>query len=127
MDRQKEGTEDQDMDEAETDVGYGRPPKHAQFKPGQCGNPKGRPRGSISFKAMLRKIFKEKVTFREGNRIKKISKLEAIQRALVHKAMKGDPKAYKIFDEMLKDDPAVLESPPLLTFIFSDEVDKQEP
>lgn len=26
------------------EVGYGRPPKATQFKPGQSGNPKGRPR-----------------------------------------------------------------------------------
>ena len=25
-------------------IGYGKPPKHSQFKPGQSGNPKGRPR-----------------------------------------------------------------------------------
>lgn len=24
-------------------IGYGRPPQHTQFKPGQSGNPKGRP------------------------------------------------------------------------------------
>ena len=28
------------------DVGYGKPPKHSRFKPGQSGNPKGRPRSS---------------------------------------------------------------------------------
>ena len=26
------------------EVGYGRPPTHSQFKPGQSGNPKGRPK-----------------------------------------------------------------------------------
>jgi hypothetical protein len=26
-------------------VGYGRPPRHTQFKPGRSGNPAGRPKG----------------------------------------------------------------------------------
>ena len=32
-------------------VGYKRPPMHSRFKPGQSGNPKGRPRPSRSFEA----------------------------------------------------------------------------
>ena len=30
-------------------VGYRKTPKHTQFKPGQSGNPKGRPRKSTTF------------------------------------------------------------------------------
>jgi hypothetical protein len=30
----------------EYDVGYRKPPKHKQFKLGQSGNPRGRPKGS---------------------------------------------------------------------------------
>ncbi len=29
-------------------IGYGRPPKAGQFKPGQSGNPQGRPKGSTN-------------------------------------------------------------------------------
>ena len=28
------------------EVGYGKPPSHTRFKPGESGNPRGRPRGS---------------------------------------------------------------------------------
>ncbi len=28
------------------EIGYGKPPKHTRFKKGQCGNPKGRPKGA---------------------------------------------------------------------------------
>ena len=28
------------------EVGYGKPPKSRQWKPGQSGNPKGRPKGA---------------------------------------------------------------------------------
>jgi Family of unknown function (DUF5681) len=43
-------------------VGYCRPPKHTQFKAGQSGNPKGRPKGTISSANFLRKILKEIVS-----------------------------------------------------------------
>jgi hypothetical protein len=31
-------------------VGYGHPPKHSQFRPGQSGNVRGRPKGRRTFK-----------------------------------------------------------------------------
>lgn len=40
------------------DVGHGKPPKHHQFKPGQSGNLKGRPKGT-TLAAQVLKIFTE--------------------------------------------------------------------
>ncbi len=31
------------------EVGYRNPPKHSRFRPGQSGNPLGRPKGTLSF------------------------------------------------------------------------------
>ena len=31
------------MKKKDYEIGYKKPPKHTQFKPGQSGNPKGRP------------------------------------------------------------------------------------
>ena len=36
--------------DAPYEVGYGRPPRHSQFRPGESGNPGGRPKGRRSFK-----------------------------------------------------------------------------
>lgn len=35
------------------DVGYGKPPKEHQFKPGKSGNPKGKPKGAKGLKTMV--------------------------------------------------------------------------
>jgi hypothetical protein len=35
-------------------VGYGRPPREHQFKPGQSGNKKGRPKGAASIERMVK-------------------------------------------------------------------------
>ena len=42
------------------EVGYGKPPKHTQFKPGQSGNRKGRPRGQRNFRTVVNDALKRK-------------------------------------------------------------------
>jgi hypothetical protein len=41
------------------DIGRGRPPAHSRWKPGQSGNPGGRPKGRLSQGALLRRILNE--------------------------------------------------------------------
>ena len=55
---------------ANSAVGFGKPPEHARFKPGQSGNPKGRPRGRMSSSSVIARLLNEKVTVREGDRIR---------------------------------------------------------
>jgi hypothetical protein len=73
-----------------TKIGYGCPPEHSQFKPGQSGNPSGRAKGSQNFKTLFNKILNEEISLREGSDIKKLSKAEAIVRGVVIGALKGD-------------------------------------
>jgi hypothetical protein len=73
-------------------IGYGCPPEHSQFKPGQSGNPSGRAKGSQNFKTLFNKILNEEISLREGSDVKKLSKAEAIVRGVVISALKGDAR-----------------------------------
>jgi Family of unknown function (DUF5681) len=107
------------------EVGYGRPPRDHQFKPGHSGNPKGRPKGSRPAGAVLQDILQQKVTITERGKTRRIPVLELIFRRLVNDAIRSDPKAIKLllslvdryaelpqtsikFREMLAEDQAIL-------------------
>ena len=78
-------------------VGPGRPPKEYQFKPGQSGNPKGARRKSRSIapdlKALFERALSAKVTLRQGEQEKIISKAAAGIEQLVNQFAKGDRHA----------------------------------
>jgi len=79
---------------SEYEVGYGRPPTHTRFKKGESGNPHGRPIGSANAKTRIARVLDEKVEVREGDKIRSMSKLEAMFAAHTNKAMKGDPRSF---------------------------------
>jgi hypothetical protein len=74
-------------------VGYGRPPAEHQFRPGQSGNPRGRPRGILNLKTDLAKELAERVQVTENGRRVTLSKQRLLLKALTAKAVKGDTKA----------------------------------
>jgi hypothetical protein len=75
------------------EIGFGKPPRSRQFKPGQSGNPAGRPRGAKNFATALEEELRARVTVTENGRRKRISKREVIAKHLVNKAASGDLKA----------------------------------
>lgn len=80
-------------DRDDYDGGYGRPPKHGQFKKGQSGNPRGRPKGATSFKADLAAELQEKLALTENGKERKITKQRAFIKTLTAAAIKKDIRA----------------------------------
>ena len=83
------------------DVGFGKPPKSTQFKPGQSGNPGGRPKGTKNLKTDLEEELRELITIREGGNQKIVSKQRAMLKSLTAKAVQGDPRAAAIVIDMM--------------------------
>jgi hypothetical protein len=84
-------------------VGYGKPPKPTRFKPGQSGNPKGRPKGTKNLATDLNEELAEKIIVNEGGRTLKISKQRAMIKSLLAKALKGDTRAASVLLKLLID------------------------
>ncbi len=74
-------------------VGYCQPPKKHQFKPGQSGNPKGRPKGAKNETTILHDLMNRRIEIREAGRARKISLLEAILFRFAEDALKGNAKS----------------------------------
>lgn len=84
-------------------VGYGKPPKHSQFKPGQSGNRKGRPRKRESLRSIIRKLGEETASISTETGEIKMTYTEWILRAVRQRAMKGDNRATSIFFQLWLD------------------------
>ncbi len=86
------------------EVGYGKPPEKSQFKPGQSGNSKGRPKGSKNLKTLVGKELNDNVDIREGGRPKVVSKRDVVAKQLVKKGMEGHDRSIetilKLDDEL---------------------------
>jgi len=83
------------------DEGYGKPPKHSQFKPGASGNPKGRPKGGRNLKSDLHDELSEKIKIKEGGQPKTVTKQRAMLKTLTAKAVHGDSKAANVIMGMV--------------------------
>ena len=74
-------------------VGYCRPPVHSQWKKGQSGNPSGRRKDTPNLNTALERQLSHKVTIREGETSRSISRLDAVIVSVASRAIKGDQRA----------------------------------
>lgn len=65
------------------------------FQPGQCGNPNGRPKGTYSLTAILRKVLTREIDFNDPITQEKVKKTlgDVVILQLVSAAIKGDTTA----------------------------------
>ncbi len=84
-------------------VGYGRPPVHSRYKPGQCGYPKGRPkRRRRNVRTIVEEALNEPIKVKVGNRTRSLSKLDGVVLTTVNKALHGDAKALTALIALLR-------------------------
>lgn len=85
----------------EYDVGYGKPPKQYQFKKGQSGNPRGRPKKNESLAELVAELLDDRIQVQTKDGARSMTVREAIARQLLQKAATGDPRLIKMMLDLL--------------------------
>lgn len=78
------------MSDDDYKTGPKRPPREHQFKRGQSGNPRGRPKGHLNVRTLLHEELSVEVGVKNGENI---PVLRAILRRLIRKAAEGELRA----------------------------------
>jgi Family of unknown function (DUF5681) len=91
------------------EVGYCKPPRNRQFKPGQSGNPRGRPRREVAIQTLraMREAFirtaNRDVTVTEAGKPRRMPGIDAVFHRLMMKALAGDYRSIKLVMECMRD------------------------
>jgi hypothetical protein len=79
------------------EVGYGKPPKGAQFKKGASGNPKGRPKKPLDFDDELLRESRSLVIINENGKRQRISKHGVVVKQMLKQAMMGGAQVQRTY------------------------------
>jgi Family of unknown function (DUF5681) len=99
------------------EVGRDRPPLSTRWKPGQSGNPKGRPKGAKSLATIWSDAFKQLYRIRQNGKLRKITAREGVVISAINQALKGNIKATSF---VLAKEPEVARSDKPIPKISSD-------
>ena len=96
-------------------VGHKRPPPSHQFKPGQSGNPNGRPRGRKNFATLVQDLAHREVQVTLGGKKTAMTMAEALVQSAFKHAMSGNTKVLAVVLDLLQthlgDDPTATRDP----------------
>jgi hypothetical protein len=91
-------------EKANYEVGYKKPPRHSQFKPGNRANPHGRGKRKRRTEAeIVHEIMTQSVSFREGDKSKRACRIELMIKRFGAAALKGDVGAAEALLKIRKD------------------------
>ena len=93
----------------EYEVGYKKPPRKNQFKPGQSSNPKGRPKLVKSFNDDLKEESEELLTITENGKKIRTTKQRIFIKKIYNAALSGDKTAMKELVKLLGNLPEKVE------------------
>jgi hypothetical protein len=79
---------------SDDEVGYGKPPKHSRFKPGNKANPNGRPRRKpVAIADIIDNVVNGFTEYRERGRTKKARRRDLTIRTHIRLALSGNLKS----------------------------------
>lgn len=84
------------------EVGFGKPPKSSQFRKGNSGNPKGRPKGSRNLNSIVLRESRQMISIKTAQGIRKVTKLDAAVMQLGNKAAQGELRAQREFFNLIR-------------------------
>jgi hypothetical protein len=92
-------------------VGYGRPPKHSQFKPRHSGNPKGRAKGSKNFSTLFSEELMRTISFTENGKRFRMPKCQLLAKQTINKALDNDHKSKALVFDQIRHGERATDSP----------------
>jgi hypothetical protein len=105
-------------------VGYCKPPKAFQFKKGQSGNLKGRPRRPqvpLSPAFIFRKVASELISVEGEGGARTMTRFEALLSQIYAMTLTKDPHAARLLDQLRREFPGTAPTGDPTILVFSDD------